>query len=166
MQLLFGLLIMSLAAIVQATVLDRFSGGPRPDLVLLIVLSWGILRGLAEGAVGGITGGLALDLLSAAPFGLHTSLLAMLGTLTALGEANLFRGNLPLFSMTAALATVVFHGGALLILQAAGQQAVGLHRFIQFVVPTALLNALLMPLAFILVRRMLRALGGWRQLEL
>ena len=35
-----------------------------------------------------------------------------------------------------------------------------------FVVPTALINALLMPLAFGLMQRALRALGGSRQLEL
>jgi rod shape-determining protein MreD len=125
-----------------------------------------MLRGFDEGIVGGIVGGMTLDFLSAAPFGLFTGLLGLIGALTALGESNLYRGNLLLFLSTAALATVVLHGGTILVMQAAGLQAVGLLRFIQFVVPTAVLNALLMPLVFRLVLRGVRALGDWRQLEL
>jgi rod shape-determining protein MreD len=166
LQLAFGLTAFAVAAIMQATTLSSVSGTPRPDLVLLLVLAWSMLRGLPEGTVGGIAGGLALDLLSAAPFGLHAGLLGMIGALTALGEANLFRGNVPLFLVTAGLGTLVLHGGSLLLLQAAGQQAIGPSRFVEFVVPTALLNALLMPFVFVLVQRSVRALAGWRQLEL
>ena len=125
-----------------------------------------MVRGLTEGTICGIAGGLALDLLSAAPFGMHTVLLGSIGAVTALGETNLYRGNVPLFLITAALATVLFHGGSLLALQAAGMQTYGLGHFVQFVVPTSLVNAVLMPLAFTLVQRAVRALGGWRQLEL
>ena len=166
MQLAFGLTVLALAAILQATIVNRFSSGPRPDLVLLMVLTWSFIRGVAEGTVGGIAGGLALDLTSAVPFGLHTSILGLTGSLTALGEANLFRGNLPLFVTTAALATILLHGGSLLVLQAAGHQTVALAAFVRFVVPTAFMNALLMPLAFGLMQRALRALGSSRQLEL
>jgi rod shape-determining protein MreD len=166
LQLAFGLIVLTLAAITQATVLNRIMSGPRPDLVLVLVLAWSMVRGFAEGTVGGIVGGLALDLLSGVPFGVHTAILGLIGSLTALGEANLYRGNLPLFLTTAALATVVMHGAAILLLQASGQQGAGLFRFIQFVVPTAVLNAVLLPLAFTAVQRSVRALGGWRQLEL
>lgn len=166
MQLAFGVALLVGAALFQATFLDRLFGAVRPDLVLLVVLAWSINRGLTEGSIGGILGGLALDTLSAAPFGLHTGLLGAIGSLTALGEENLFRGNVLLFAVTAALATLVLHGGALLVLQASGQQAPGLPRFIQFVVPAALLNGALMPLAYTLVRRGVRALAGWRRLEL
>ncbi len=165
MQLAFGLGVLAIAAIVQSTALNQVLDGPRPDLVLVFVLAWSMIRGVAEGTVGGIAGGLALDLLSAAPFGLHAGLLGLIGSVTALGEASLFRGNLPIFVTAAALATVMLHGGAFLLLQAAGQQTFPLVRFVQFVVPTALLNALLMPFAFLLVQRGVRALGGWRQLE-
>ncbi len=166
MQLLFGVLLIVFAALSQATLVNRMMGPVRPDLVLLVALAWSINRGLTEGSIGGIVGGLALDLTSAVPFGLHTGLLGALGSLTALGEENLFRGNLALFAITAALATILLHGGSVLLLQAAGQQSIGLLRFVELVVPTALLNALLMPLAYTLVRRGVRALAGWRQLEL
>ncbi len=166
MQLGFGILVLVLAAVVQSTAAQHLVGGPRPDLVLLLVLAWSMLRGLTEGTIGGVAGGLALDLLSAAPFGLHTGLLGLIGSFTALGESNLYRGNLILFLTTAALATIALHAGSLLVLQAAGLQAANLARFVEFTVPTALLNALLMPLAFALVQRFVRILEGWRQLEL
>ena len=166
MQFTFGLVIMTMAGIVQATLISQVLSGPRPDLVLVLVLAWSMLRGVAEGTIGGIAAGLALDLLSAVPFGLHTALLGFIGAITALGEANLFRGNLPLFLVTAALATLALHGGAILGLQAAGQQTLGLPRLVQFIVPTAVMNALLLPVAFSLVQRGVRALSGWRQLEL
>lgn len=166
MQLLFGVAIVTLGAIVQGTVLTRLPLSPRPDLVLLLVLAWSMLRGMTEGTIGGIVGGMALDLLSAAPFGAHTVLLGAIGFLAALGEANVFRGSVPLFSLTAALATLVLHGGSVLALQLVGQQAVGLVRFVQFVVPAAAANAICMPVVYLLVRRGVRALSGWRQLEL
>ena len=166
MQLGFGVLVLALAAVAQATAAEHLSGAPRPDLVLLLVLAWSMLRGLTEGTIGGVAGGLALDLLSSAPFGLHTALLGLIGSFTALGESNLYRGNTLLFLTTAALATLFMHGGSVLVLQAAGLQATGFLRFVQFTVPTMALNALLMPLAFVLVQRFVRALEGWRQLEL
>ena len=166
MQLAFGLMLATLAAILQGAVVAQIADGPRPDLALLVVLAWSMLRGVAEGTVAGLTAGLALDLLSAAPFGLHAGLFVLIGAATALGEENLFRGSLPLAVLAAALAALLLHGGSLLILQASGQQTVGFVRFLQFAVPTLLLDALLMPLVFLLVRRWVRLLAGWRQLQL
>ena len=166
MQLAFGVALLIGAALLQATLLSRSARSFRPDLVLLVVLAWSINRGLAEGSIGGILGGLALDTLSAAPFGLHTGVLGAIGSLTALGEENLFRGSVVLFAVTAALATLVLHGASLLMIQASGQQTVGLLAFIRFVVPVAALNAVLMPLVYTLVRRAVRALAGWRRLRL
>jgi rod shape-determining protein MreD len=165
-QLLFGLVVGVLAALLQGTVVAQLTDGPRPDLALLVVLAWAMLRGFAEGTLAGLGAGLTLDLLSAAPFGLHAGLFVAIGAATAFGEENLFRGNLPLSALAAALAALALHGGALLALQASGQQTVGLVRFLQFAVPTMLLDALLMPLVFWLLRRWVRILAGWRQLEL
>ena len=153
-------------AVLQCTALSSLLAGPRPDLVLLVVLAWSIVRGLTEGAIFGILGGLALDVLSAGPFGLFTVLLGAIGTLTAIGEANLFRGSLPLYVVTAAVITLIYYIGVALGLQASGLETYGFASFVQQVVPGATWNALLMPFVFVLVRRGVRILGGWRQLEL
>jgi rod shape-determining protein MreD len=62
--------VLALAAILQVTVIPRVSVlGGRPDLVLLIVLSWTLNGSLEEGVVWAFVGGLCTDLLSAAPLG-------------------------------------------------------------------------------------------------
>jgi rod shape-determining protein MreD len=165
-QLTFGLLLLLLTAVLQCTALASLLTGPRPDLVLLVVLAWSIVRGLTEGAIFGILGGLALDIMSAGPFGLFTMLLGAIGSLAAVGEANLFRGSLPFYIVSAALVTMVYYVGVALGLQASGLETYGFARFVQHVVPGSLWNALMMPFVFVLVRRGIRMLGGWRQLEL
>jgi rod shape-determining protein MreD len=179
--LAFGVLSLLLGAVTQVTVLGILSnGGPRADLVLLVVLAWSMLRGVPEGAIIGIIGGMLLDVLSAGPFGLYTTLLGVIAACTALGESNLYRGNVPLFVATAGLATVALHGGEILGLQLAWHNSLPANvqqqstawqgpvvlRFIQFVVPTLALNALLMPVVFNVIQRAVRVLSGWRQLEL
>ena len=84
MQLGFGILALVLAAIVQSTAAQHLDGGPRPDLVLLLVLAWSMLRGLTEGIIGGIAGGLALDLRGLDP---PEPMVAILGLIDS-GEAG------------------------------------------------------------------------------
>jgi len=56
-------------ALIQTTVLSRVSVlGARPNLMLLVVLIWAMVRGLDEGAVWAFVGGLIVDLLSGGPF--------------------------------------------------------------------------------------------------
>ncbi len=43
--------------------------GVKVDLVLLLVVAWSIRRGIEEGIVWALIGGLAVDLLSTGPFG-------------------------------------------------------------------------------------------------
>ncbi len=163
---LYGTLVVFLAAALQSTLVTRIDvAGGRPDLMLLIVLSWAILRGPSEGIAAGIVGGFAIESLSGTPFGIHMGLLGLIGFSTSLGELNLYRGNLALFFGTAVLSTVAYHVGLALLLQVANWEPPSLARFAQVTGPTALLNALCLPAVFWLVRRGMRLLQGWRQLE-
>ena len=55
-------------ALIQTTLLSRFSVlGGRPNLMLLTVLIWTVVRGIDEGLVWAFIGGLILDLLSGGP---------------------------------------------------------------------------------------------------
>ena len=61
---------MALAAIIQSTVLPHLAvAGVKVDLVLLLVVAWSIRRGVEEGIVWAIVGGIAVDLLTVGPFG-------------------------------------------------------------------------------------------------
>lgn len=161
-----------LAALCLAALLQSFAVGlvpvigGRPDLVLLLVTCWGMLRGTGDGTFGGLVGGLLLDLFSGVPFGSNTVLLGAVGLVAGLGEGSLSRGNLTLLLSTALLATVAFHGASYLLLQALGWTLPGAGLFGRLLAPSALLNVLLMPLAFRGIRHLIRVSVGWRQLEL
>ena len=163
--LVYGGLLM-IAALVEATLGFRLEvGGGRANFVLIMVVAWSMLRGIYEGALAGLLGGLALDMVSGTPFGLYTCTLSIIGMVTALGEATLHRGSLALFLGTAVLVTVSYHGAVVLVLQALGWEMPGLTRFVRSLVPTVVINAALMPLAFAMAQRLFRGLSGWRQLE-
>ena len=154
-------------ALVESTVGYRLElAGGRANWVLLLVMAWSVLRGIQEGMLAGLIGGLALDLVSGTPLGLYTVLLTLIAACAGLGEATLHRDSLGLVFGMAVLATVAYHGASVLALQALGWSVPGFPRLIQVLVPTVLLNTVLMPIAFILARRLVRALSGWRQLEL
>ncbi len=74
-----GLPLLVTSAALQSAWLERLSIlGGRPDLVLLIALCWGTMRGLQEGMLWAFVGGVCLDALSAAPFGIWTLTLSLL----------------------------------------------------------------------------------------
>lgn len=138
----------------------------RPDLVLVVVLAWAMLRGSGEGAFVGFLGGLLLDSVTYTSFGINTALFGLLGYAIGLPEVNVYRGNLPYFVGISALATLVYHTLYFLILQALGNLMPPLLDTYVTALPAALLNALLVPPTFILCRRLVRALAGWTQLRL
>src|SRR5512136_2821125 len=85
--LLVGLPVVSLAAVVQSTLLNRYhfyDGGP--DLVLLIILSWTLSGDALGGILWGFMGGLCLDLFSGGPFGAAPLSLVLLAYVAGLTE--------------------------------------------------------------------------------
>src|ERR1700694_5713217 len=74
----------------------------RPDLVLVVVLAWSMLRGSGEGAFVGFVGGGVLGSVGYTPLGINSALFGLLGYFTGLPEVNIYRGNLPYLLGTAA----------------------------------------------------------------
>jgi len=138
----------------------------RPDSVLVVVLAWAMLRGSGEGAFVGFLGGILLDSVTYTPFGINSALFGLLGYFFGLPEVNVYRGNLPYFVGTAAIATLAYHTLYFLILQALGTSLPPILETYAIAIPAALLNALLLVPTFVLCRRLLRALAGWTQLRL
>lgn len=160
--------VLVLAALAESTVgyrLDALGGG-RINLVLVLVAVWSLVRGTQDGLLAGLVGGLALDLVSGTPFGLHTVVLGLIGWGTAMGGGTLERGGLALLFGTAVLTTVAYHGVLVLVLRVLGWELPGLMRFVNVLVPTIFVNALAMPFAAAFSRRLDRALSSWRRLEL
>jgi rod shape-determining protein MreD len=145
--------LLALAALLQTTVIPLLPGGARPDLMLLIVVAWGIVRGKGEATLWGLGGGLFLDLLSGLPFGLQTIGLGAIGLLADLMETNFFRSNLLLPLAAIFVASLLFH-----IVEAAAMQTLGYSinwspYVFGVIIPTAILNTLLMPIVYAILRR-------------
>src|ERR1700738_5311117 len=138
----------------------------RPDGVLVVVLAWAMLRGSGEGAFVGFLGGVLLDTVTYTPFGINAALFGLLGYFTGLPEVNVYRGNLPYFLGTAAIATLAYHTVYFLLLQALGTSLPPIFETYAAALPAALLNSALLAPTFMLCRRLLRALAGWTQLRL
>jgi rod shape-determining protein MreD len=158
--------LLAVLAIVQSSWLARMDpSGLHPNLTLLAVIAWGLLRGPREGAWWGFVGGLCLDLLSSLPFGFHTLLLIWAGYASGLGESRLFRSNvvLPIFFIV--VLSLGYALAQMLVLQWHGARFAWLEATFVVVLPTLALNLLLSPLVFRLLRWLSQRTGreqlGW-----
>lgn len=65
--------VMALLAVVQTAVLPRFAiAGVEPQLLFVVALAWGMVRGLQEGVIWAFIAGIWVDLFSVAPVGLSS----------------------------------------------------------------------------------------------
>ncbi len=139
-------------ALVQATFMPHLAiRGVFPDLPVLVVVSWGLLRGSGEGMVWGLIAGIAVDLFSGAPFGAATLALIAVGFFSGLGRAVVFAHiTLPLLAMF--LATIVYDLIFLLVVQISGGAVAWIGSLFHIILPSAILNALLTPVVLAVMR--------------
>ncbi|MBU0492982.1 MAG: rod shape-determining protein MreD [Chloroflexi bacterium] len=167
---LVGILVLGSAALFQSTVLPAISlplvsMGVRPSLVLLLVVSWSIVRGGMDGAVWGFIGGLMIDLLSGGPLGASTLALTLVGLFTGMAEVNLSRHN-QIFPTTITFgASLVYDLICMAMWSLAGWRFAFADTFLAIVLPTAILNVLLSFVTLPLMSLLNRLVGGGRQLE-
>ncbi len=142
-------MIMVGATLLQTTVSPYLKiNGVHPDLVLVLVIGWVSLRGWEEGVFWALMGGLSLDFISAAPFGLFTLTLLMAALVANLAHGLTFGSSIVLpLSLTFPL-SVLFNGVALLILSLLGRPIVWNDAFTSILVPAATFNTALMLLIF------------------
>lgn len=158
------LLVVLLVGVLQSALLSHLTlFGHHPNLMLAVVVSWSLLRGGREGLIWGFIGGMVLDLLAVTPFGTFTLAMLLTSLLTGLVELSLFRPVLALPVGVMLVASPLFHLTALLTMQALGWSVVWAERW-TVLIPTALLDALLILFLFPLMRR-LSALAGDRAIE-
>jgi rod shape-determining protein MreD len=140
-------------AVLQASVISHLSlWGVFPDLPALVVVSWGLLRGAREGSLWGFVTGLAVDILSGGPFGAATLSLMMVGFVSGLARGSVFAGHLVFPVATMFLTTVLYDLGLLSLIGLSGRTVSWMDTLFRIILPSALLNALLMPLVFGLMR--------------
>ena len=140
-------------SILQTTIIPELAvWGVFADLPLLVVVSWSLLRGSREGIVWGFITGLTVDLFSGAPFGAATLPMILVGLLAGLGQATIFRAHVALPLVAMFLASVLYDLLFLLIVRLSGNPVAWLESLLRLILPSALLNALLMPIVFVIMR--------------
>ena len=122
--------------------------GVKPDLMLLMVISWSLLRGSKEGMIWALVGGIGLDLLSGAPFGTSTVILVALSLVAGLVELSVFRTHIALPLIATLVATLVYDLFFLFLLYVRGYSIVWTDSLIKIVLPSTLLNVLLSPFVY------------------
>jgi rod shape-determining protein MreD len=153
-----GLPLAVLSAVVQSTIVSQIRVfGVSPDLPLLVVVSWVLLRGLNRGLLVAVAGGLVMDALSGASFGLCT-LASMFAVLVAgVGETNVFGTARLLPFATGAGASVLYYGTLWLLLAMGGRQMPWWPVMSRILLPSVLLNTILMPTIYYPLRLIVRS---------
>jgi rod shape-determining protein MreD len=144
------------AALLQVTIvagLDILGG--TPDLLLLVLIAIGLLRGAVAGAIAGFCGGLLVDVLTLDTLGVTSLTLALAGYWTGrYGETTgRDRAHAPLLAVVVMSILVAIFGFALHVL--IGEE-VSARRVVETMLPTVGLNLLLAAPVFALCRRFVR----------
>lgn len=162
--LYFGILVGS--ALLQSTVMPRITVlGMHPDLLLMAVTSWSLLRGSEEGMLWALIGGVALDLFSGAPFGVYSLSLLLIGFAAGLGQRSMLRFDILAPILMIPLSTLVYVLVTMALLSLLGWEVEWGARLRTVLLPSILVNSLGMPFVYLparlLHRRVAREEISW-----
>ncbi|MGD9002011.1 MAG: rod shape-determining protein MreD [Anaerolineae bacterium] len=135
------------AALIQTTLLSRVSVlGAQPNLLLLIVLLWSLVRGVDEGLMWGFLGGLIVDVTSGGP--LAGTAIALLAAAYVAGQSLAEQvGSQVVRSMIlTVLGTATYHLTLLIVLGWTGHTVDWAYSLTRVTVPSVVLNGVLAPL--------------------
>ncbi len=156
--------IVVLAGIIQSATLSQINVfGVHANLVLVVIVCWSLLRGGRAGLAWAMVGGLVLDLLSSAPFGVFT--MALLVTAFAMGfiEATIFRPTILLPVGVVFLASLLCQVMTMVMMETLGWQLAWGHAWVALL-PAAIFDALLTFAVFPAMRRISLIVGA-REIE-
>jgi len=150
-----GAVLMAAAALAQVTWAPRFEvGGAFPNFVLLAVVGVTWTLGPRAGMVWACIGGGLLDLTSSGAVGPHALALLSGSYLIGLSTRDLERVTAVHVALTAVVATIVYSAVLLVTAGLLGQPAPEIGVAVQLTLAASAYNALLMPFAIELLRRL------------
>lgn len=128
-------------AILQAGLITHLQiAGALANIVLLVVVNWGILRGMDEGVIWAFIGGALLDVFSGYPLGTSTVALVVVAAVISLGQGTFMRMHALLPPATVIFATIFYYCIVVFILDST-HHPVNLITVLQHIaIPAAILN--------------------------
>jgi len=141
------------AAMLQAVIVSSLViGGGAPDLLLVVVISLGLLRGAIAGAVSGFAGGLLVDLLTLDTLGITSLALTLVGFWAGRYAETTGRGRRLAPLVAVGVITVLAGVFGFVLHYLLGVEVVARHALLTALAPTVLLNLLLAVPVYALVR--------------
>ena len=145
--------VMLVAALVQATLISRIRFlGACPNLILVMVVSWALLRGVPAALPIAFVAGLFFDLLAGLPLGASSLGLMATTFLAGLGTRRVFASNVLWPAFIVALATPLYAFFVLVALQFNGLTIDWAEMAVQVVAPEMVLNVLLTLVVYPIMR--------------
>jgi rod shape-determining protein MreD len=120
--------------------------GARPNLMVVVVLVWTVLRNPEEGLLWGFIGGIATDLLSGGPLGAHTLALVVVALLAGQAWGQGLGSSLFRLLLQAILCVLAYHLVLLTALTWTGRTVDWGYAFTHVLLPSVALNVLLAPI--------------------
>jgi rod shape-determining protein MreD len=150
----FAAVVFSICCIIQASVLGEptWALGIKPDIVLLLVISWVLTRNPREGIIWGFVGGIVLDLLSFSPLGSNALALTLVAVAIGAGQFGINRAGPVAAVLVVFPASVLYSLTLLLVSSVLGVEVVWAPTITHLVLPTALLNTTVMPVVYLMAK--------------
>lgn len=135
--------------VVQTSLLDKLSiHGVKPDLVLILAVSGGLLWGWQAGAAYGVAAGFLQDLLVGRYIGLHALTHGLLGGVAGAFERSIFKEN-PIVPLLGCLLGSLLHGVLMFgLLAALGRGGPFGQAWGAVILPASVYNAALGPFVY------------------
>ncbi len=156
-------LALGLAALLQVSLLPALQvGGVYPNLVLMVIVAWALLRGARSAVIWALIAGLWLDLLSSRAFGGYTLGLVVAAYLAGLGAQIVYRPTILLALAMAVVVTIVQDGIQMLLLWLSGGTFSPPDVLLRLVLPEIVYNSVVMLVVYPLLSWVNRTTGQER----
>ncbi|HYP41332.1 MAG TPA: rod shape-determining protein MreD [Chloroflexia bacterium] len=147
-----GAIFLFIASLVQAVVMPQsLPVSARPHFVVLLVVAVCLAESLYDATMWAFVGGIMLDLMNGPiyPLGSNALILLLIALLASLGQANPFHNLIFVPLVTVFAATIFYYLMTMGLLFALGHHEVAfVDNMLRVALPGALLNAILMPVAY------------------
>lgn len=144
MSTLVGIPLLVLLAITQSAIFNDITLlDGRPDLILLVVVAWGIIGRYKESMLWGLIGGVALDLLSGLPTGVTAFNLILIAFLVSFSEGRFWESHILMPLGVMLVASALFYIISILTMWVLGYQLEFEYAIIRVALPGTFLNLLL-----------------------